>query len=187
MLVPSLRSITKTAEAPYPDMHSLAAQQYAPIQGRREFSPEELEVIERDKSRFLPKIWQSYQTPASRMLASPGKQTLGVGLGAGAIGAGAGGLLGARFFENSPYSVPVGATLGGLGVGGLAALLTYFSRKQSNENIEEIMRRLPPGATRRDILSDAVYQKDRDLAELRARERAQSARGAGILGAILSQ
>ena len=60
----------------------------------------------------------------------------------------------------------IGAGIGGLGLGGLAALLTYFGRKQRNEDVEDLMSRLPEGATRREMLSDPVYQRDLDRAHM---------------------
>jgi hypothetical protein len=54
----------------------------------------------------------------------------------------------------------LGALAGGLGGGGLAALLGYKTRQADNEGLVELMKRLPPNATVRDLLSDPVYNQD---------------------------
>lgn len=178
MLVPSLRRFTKIAEEPYPGFHSLATQQYAPIQGRRELGPEEEEEIAAGKSRWIPKIFKSYSTPASELMSSPGKGALMAGGIGGGVGALVGGMFGARMQGGGQAVLPdgfrpaAGAAIGGLGLGGLAALLEYYSRNKRNEDIEELMRRLPPGATRRDLLSDPAYQKDREMAQSRSNNQA---------------
>lgn len=179
MLVPSLRGITKSA-GPYPGFHSVATQQYAPVMGRREFDPEEEKEIEAGKRRWFPKIFKSYSTPASQLLSSPGKGALMAAVPGAAIGAGLGAMAGGalqpvteQIYGGSPSRpgdgkrMAYGAAVGGLGLGGLMALLAYYKRKQRNENVEELMGRLPPHATRRDILSDPAYQKDREMAQSR--------------------
>jgi len=79
----------------------------------------------------------------------------------GALGGAGGALLGSGFGK-ATGNQEVGALLGGLGGGGIAALISYLKRKQENSNIEEIMRRLPRGATLRDYEADPLVQKDMD-------------------------
>lgn len=136
--------------SPYKGMGSLAFQQYAPISKRREFNPSEQDEIEAGESKVVPKIWQSYQTPMWQLLSSPAK----AGLISGIPGAVAGGALG--YLAGGGQ----GATIGAASGGALTGFLGYFSRKQRNENIKELMRRLPPHATKRDMLSDPAYQAD---------------------------
>ena len=49
-----------------------------------------------------------------------------------------------------------GALIGAL----LAGLPSYFSRKAKNEDIKDLMTRMPRGATKRDMLTDPAYQAD---------------------------
>lgn len=159
-LLDKAESAIKSAEGPY-GMSNIGVQSYVPVQKKRKKeSPEEQANIERGLSKWLPKIWQSYSTPAWQMLASPGKQSLLTGLGGGGLGALIGAGLGSKISRRDPGATGVGAGIGG-GAGALiAGLLGYFARRQENENILEILKRLPPGATKRDILSDPAYQAD---------------------------
>jgi hypothetical protein len=50
--------------------------------------------------------------------------------------------------------------VGGLGAGGLAALIGYKARAAANQDVEDMMRRNAPGATKRDLLTDPVYRED---------------------------
>ena len=152
---------TKTASSssPYPGMSQHAVYDYAPVSGTRELDDQEKKDVEKGKSRWLPKIFQSYKTRPHEMMASPGKQSLLALLGGGLLGAGAMGGLTSRATGNPSDSV-IGAA-GGAALGGpLAALLTYFGRRASNEDIEDLMSRVPKGSTKRDILTDPVYQAD---------------------------
>jgi hypothetical protein len=142
----------KTAkEKPY-GTPQFGAQQYLPINERREFEPEEQERIEKGKDRWIPRIFQSYATDPAETMASPTKQGLLTGL----LGAGAGGI-GGLALGGLPGGL-IGAGLGGV-VGGVGGA---WSRQAENESIEELMRRLPPGARMRDIMSDPVFQRDAD-------------------------
>lgn len=136
--------------SPYKGMGSLAFQQFAPIAKRRNFSPAEQEDIAAGESKIIPKIWQSYETPMYQLLASPAK----TGIMSSVPGALAGGALGYLAGGRE------GAGIGAVGGGALTGFLGYFSRRQRNENIKELMRRLPPHATKRDMLSDPAYQAD---------------------------
>jgi hypothetical protein len=152
---------------PYQGMSSLAVQQYAPIGSRREFTPEEEEEIHKGESRWIPRIFQSYGTPASELMSSPARGALLYGLGGAglggllgtALGAGAaGGPLESGLRESSlPYLMGLAGALGG---GGIGALGGYFGRSANNEGIKELMRRLPPHSTKRDLLADPAYQQD---------------------------
>lgn len=42
----------------------------------------------------------------------------------------------------------------------LFGTLGFINRRQSNENILDLMSRLPEASTKRDLLSDPVYQAD---------------------------
>lgn len=63
----------------------------------------------------------------------------------------------------------------GLGAGGLiGALLAYHARKAENATLEERMRRLPEGANRRDMKSDPVVQAEMNRAATLAAARIQA-------------
>jgi hypothetical protein len=171
------------------DLQQLGVQQYAPLGPGRDFSEEEEKSISEEKTHWLPKIFQSYQTPIPELLASPGKQSVGAGLLGGGLGALLGGAAGASMQGGGQAGLPdgyrmaAGAAAGGLGLGGIMALLQYYTRKKKNEDIEELMRRLPEGAVRRDMLADPVYQKDLDR-KSQAAERAadRQARRQDLMG-----
>ena len=151
-------------------IENVGVQQFVPLSDRREFSDKEKEDIDREKSHLLPKIFKSYKTPAVELLSSPGKQSLLAALLGGGLGAAGGALAGMDrgLYGGGEFGTgsAIGAGIGGLGLGGLAALLTYFGRKQRNEDVEDLMSRLPEGATRREMLSDPVYQRDLDRAHM---------------------
>lgn len=140
-------SVNKQADSGMPD-----------VSAHRELSPHEEEALEAGKSRWLPRIFQSYGTPIPDLMASPLKTGLIFGLPAGIIGAGLGSAIGGAA-SGKNYS-STGALLGGLGAGGLAALAAGMDREAKNEGLEELMRRMPEGAAKRDLLADPQYQAD---------------------------
>lgn len=133
-------------------------QMYSPQENRRELTPKEQSAVSAGQSQWIPRIFQNYSTPVPEMMSSPGKGALLYGAGGAALG----GLAG-----NAMAPGGWGAGLGALGGGGLAALLGYFSRQSDNQGMEELMRRLPQNATKRDLLADPAYQADLDRQELR--------------------
>ena len=151
----------------YPGLSGHAVYGYTPVGARRDFDPAEKQEVEEGLSSWWPQIFQSYGTPAHRLLASPGKQALLYGLLGAVPGALGGAALGGAM-TNSPPASPgaaplVGAGVGALGTGGLTALLGYLMRDQSNEGWLELMRRTPQHSpTKRDLLSDPVYQAEED-------------------------
>lgn len=148
-------AFSKSAEAPGDyNIQNFGTQQYLPVQNVRDFSPQEAASIRSRESRLLPKIWQSYGTPIPELLANPGKQGLAGALAGGLTGASAGALLG-----GSAHAGKGALVGGGLGAS-LLGSLAYFSRRKQNEDIKELMRRLPQGATKRDMFSDPAYQAD---------------------------
>ena len=151
--------------SPYPGMGALAFQQFAPIARRRQLTTEEQGNVAKGQRKFIPKIWQSYQTPMWQLLSSPAKSSLMAGLPAAAIG----GALGGAVAHNTGTGAALGAAVAGIPT----AVLAYYARKRQNEDILELMRRLPEGATKRDMLSDPAVQADLErMARLRAAELA---------------
>jgi len=138
--------------AQYKGIKSIGLQSYMPLQKRRKFTKTEEQQIDEHSNSLLPKIWRSKQTPLYELLASPEKTGIGV-VGAGAmLGGGVGSLGGTK------------GSIVGSGIGAAAAtipaILAYYRRKQLNEDIMEQLRRLPEGATMRDMEADPAYQAD---------------------------
>ena len=168
----ALTKESKERKKPY-GMPQFGTQQFLPIDTRREFTPEEQARVDEGQSRWLPRIFTSYATDPAETMASPTKQGLLTAL----LGAGVGGLAGAHLggmagggnnrLEGAGVGGLIGAGLGGL-VGGVGGM---WNRQAENDSTEELMRRLPPGARMRDIMSDPVFQRDTD----RTQNAAQSA------------
>lgn len=132
-------------------------QQFMGQNPRRELSEDETKAVEDRKRSLLPTFFPNYSDSPAAKIYSP----LMPALAMGALGGGAGALAGAGIGK-AKGNQEMGALIGGLGVGGVAALLSYLKRKQENANIEEIMRRLPRGATLRDYEADPLIQKNQD-------------------------
>lgn len=142
-----------------------------PVGERRDvLEPDEEAEVAAGKSQWFPKIIQHDDTPIPSMLASPGKHSVLTGLmgalGGGAIGAGL--AYGAtKLFPDKVPQVSGGAegmmirsgirgALGGaLGFGALG----YKNQDARNAHIEEGMRRLPPGATKRDFNNEEMLTR----------------------------
>ena len=134
----------------------VALQQYMPLVPRRaQLTPNEDEQIETNKRNWFPTVFTSMADSPAADMHSPGKGALMAGLGAGALAGG-----GAHFLGASPSTSAGVGTVGGL----LAALAAYHATSAGNAGIEEMMRRIPPDGTRRDMEADPVLQagKDRD-------------------------
>lgn len=131
-------------------------QQFMGQNPRREFSEEETKKVEERKRSLLPTFFPNYSDSPAVNMYSPALPTIGAGLG----GAGIGALLGKALAGEG--NKELGAAGGALGLGGALALLAYLKRNQENADIEEIMRRLPRGATLRDYEADPLVQKNQD-------------------------
>lgn len=131
------------------------------MSAHRLLGEDEETALEAGKSRWLPRIFQSYGTPVPELMASPAKTGLIFGVPAGLLGAGLGSAIGgaAQGPSGKGYA-GLGALVGGLGAGGLAAVAAGMDREAKNEGLEELMRRMPEGAAKRDLLSDPQYQSD---------------------------
>lgn len=140
-----------------PGYTGVAHQQFMPQYARRELTKDELADVEANKGQIIPKIFTSLADRPSVDLASPGWSALG----AGSVGA----LLGAGATANASTT---GRAIGTALPAAVAAAIAYHARKAKNDSIVEQIRRLPRGATRRDILADPLVQRDRELAAYRA-------------------
>lgn len=150
----------------YADFSRHNVQSLLPISERRELSPEENREIRHGDEQWIPKIFESLNdSPAVRM-ANPGAQAA---LWGGGIGLPAAALIG-----SATDSAPAGL-VGGAALGGLASLLAFYRRRQKNEDIREIMQRLPEGANLRDFEADPIMAERRMAALMR-----QQNTGAGL-------
>lgn len=138
--------------SPY-GIRQIGTQQYLPIQAKRQLTQLDHAEVQRGLSQWWPTVFQSYATPLYKMLASPVKSGLLGGLFAG-------GLTGLYMGIMKAGGKATAIMAGGLAL--LTGVISYFGRQQSNENVLDLMQRLPEGATKRDMLSDPVYQKDLD-------------------------
>jgi hypothetical protein len=141
-------------------------QQYLPLGPTRKLSPSEEETIEEEEQKIIPRIFTANSDNPAVDMSSPGwtaALTGGLGAMSGSMfGAAAGHGIG----RGSSTGTALGAILGALGGGALLGLPGYFSRKAKNNTIKDFIRRLPRGATRRDVMADPVYQRDQDRAAL---------------------
>ena len=150
-----------------------ALQSWLPVQKARQLSAEEEAEIAEAQNKILPRIFKSEADPISEDMASPwllGGATSGA-LAGGAVGTLLGRLIDAGRDKDDAWATGLGLLLGGVGGGGLG----YIKRKRKNETLRDRMRRLPEGATRRDMMSDPVYQREIDRRMLR--EYADSDKG----------
>jgi hypothetical protein len=132
-------------------------QQFMGQNPRRELSEEETKAVEKRKGALLPYFFPNYSDSPAVKMYSPLMPTLAMG----ALGGAGGSLLG-KVIGKATGNEDAGTLVGGAGGAGLAALIAYLKRKQENANVEEIMRRLPRGATLRDYEADPLVQKDMD-------------------------
>jgi hypothetical protein len=167
--------IVKTAQT-----YRVDNQSFLPVGERRNLTAAEEQEIAEAQSKILPKIFDTYADKITEDMSSPmwsgvGAGTLGAGLG-GILGAGLGSALGPLGFGGGGL---LGASIGGLGAGALG----YWGRDAENQKLLELMRRLPEGAVRRDMLSDSVYQRDQDRVEQARADRNNKA----LMLALLSK
>ena len=154
-------------------------QSYLPINEKRELDKSEEKEIKKNLRNIWPKIGAGYSTPIPELLASPIWSAIG-----GAIVTGLSiGLLSAIccFRKALPLFI------GGSAIGAIFGAFTGFiSRREQNENILDIMKRLPPNSTKRDLLSDPVYQKDRELAYMRCANTGSDIFTGVMLGSMIN-
>lgn len=148
----------------YGGVKNYGIQRYLPILSKRELTKPEKKDIQHGLNQWFPRVGAGYSTPITQLLASPIKNSVLLG---GILGGLAAAMplirVTAAIAASKPLRVPLlcAAVLGSV-LGGIGSILGYFRRRQQNENILELMQRLPPNATKRDMLSDPVYQADLD-------------------------
>ncbi len=143
--------VAKTANA------AVTVHQGPTMASRRQLSANETADLAKNQENWFPTILRSQATPLAELTSSPGRGAVLGGLGGAALG----GVVGANLSQHTPaegYGGLIGAGIGALG-GGLAE---YIRRTIGNADVEETMRRLPEGATRRDMVIDPYQQVMRD-------------------------
>lgn len=151
----------------------ISQQTRLPLGGRRELTPEEQESVERHKARMLPHLFPSWaDKPEVEMYSPTTSGVLGAGTGAlvSLVPTALTSSLAAAYNQSrsatggNPSTLEKGLVsllgLSPLILGtGLGGLLGYKQRESRNDTIEDIKRRFPEGATRRDVMSDPLYEK----------------------------
>lgn len=160
----------------------LQHQMYAPLMERRELSPEEEAMVAEEEGKWIPKIFKSDADSPAVASSNPKVTAALAGLLGGGAGATVGGLVGADMAQGTDLGEAgggaLGALVGGLPLGALTALIAYKLKDRGNKDRREMLRRLPEGATRRDMKADPVYQADASRRALAA----AAAYGGGGMG-----
>ena len=136
--------------------NQVGVQRYMPLSSmKRPFSEAENAEIKKGEDQWIPTIGNNYSTPIPSLLASPTK----AGLMSGAL---LGGIVGitTRILASGSSNLALKVIIGTLIGGGIGAFTGFIHRKQKNGDMLDLMQRLPEGATKRDMLSDPVYQSD---------------------------
>ena len=125
---------------------------------RESFTPDEEQQIDEKSNRWMPDIVQTDSTPIPNMMSSPKKQGILAALLAGIPAAGVGYMASPAGYKG--IAAGVGGGLAGL----LAGLARWHGQNKEHSHIQEVMRRLPSGATKRDydieeMLSDALAHR----------------------------
>jgi len=148
--------------AAYEDFQRHNVQSMLPISERRNLSLDERQQVNSGQAQWIPKIFESLSdSPAVRM-ANPTAQSALWGAGVG--------LPAAALVASGTDSPLAGMAVGGV-AGGLAALLAYHKRRQSNADIMEIMQRLPQDSNLRDFDADPLMAERRRAAMLQNAQR----------------
>lgn len=126
------------------------AERYSAPQTLRALTVTELAQVAKGKSQWLPKLFPSYTTPLWQVMASPAKIAFIKSVFYGLIGSSAG-----IFAKSGIVALLCGAVLAVLG-----GVLGYHGRLQRNENLEFMMRRMPEGAVKYNLLENPIVQAD---------------------------
>ena len=149
---------SKKTKAAY-NIPNIGFQTNLPVGERRDLSAQEQKELDAGLSGFWPKIMPGYNTKLPQMVADPVKVGAITGTGAAVTVGTIATLIGSKA---AVMGEPITATIGAV-VTGLAAIAGFvggfFSQRNQNENVQDMMHRLPEGATYRDMLSDNVYNQ----------------------------
>lgn len=144
----------KCADAqPVPGYLGVSTQHRLPTYERRqEFTPEEQALIDKNRRNVIPKIYKSRADSPAVDLASPVWSAVG-----GAIPGAVGGAL-TGYMVTDDKVKGMGGLLGLLIGAGILGTISGLRRNAQNKDIIENMRRIPPDGTRRDMMSDPLYE-----------------------------
>lgn len=166
-------SSTYSAPPPQPGMYAgvrnYGVQQYLPLMDQHALEKPDNKAVQKNLHNWWPKIGAGYRTPAPELLASEWKSGILGGAGAALMGAVGGAAIKAS--HRGRFAL-IGAAL----ATPFGAVTSFINRRQQNDNIIGVMEHSGPNVTKLDILSNPVYQKDRELAAMRS-----SGNGAGDL------
>ena len=136
-----------------------------PMEERRDnLEPEEEHEVSEGKEQWHAPIFQHEDTPIASLMASPAKHGLLTGI-AGAIGGGTvvGGLtyaLAKHYNILNPERLAIRGALHGALAGGVAFdAFGHHHQTEENAHLEESIRRLPPGSTKRDLDNENMLTK----------------------------
>lgn len=145
-----------TSGKPY-GIQSIAIRDDLPIAEQRQLSEQEQKKIQEGMESWWPKISPGFNSKPSELLADPGKVGVIQGAGLGALATGiTGALLSANGFTAGEGFL---TALIGIGSGVLGFMGGLFTQRQKNENVVDMMKRLPEGATLRDMMADPLYRE----------------------------
>jgi hypothetical protein len=146
----------KCADAqPVPGYLGVSTQRRLPTYERRqEFTPEEQALIDKNRRNVIPKIYKSRADSPAVDLASPVWSAVG-GAIPGAVG---GALAGYMATPGDNNAKGMGGLIGLLIGAGILGTISGLRRNAQNKDIIENMRRIPPDGTRRDMMSDPLYE-----------------------------
>jgi hypothetical protein len=135
-------------------IQNVGMQTTLPVSEKRPLTPQETVEIQRGLTQWWPRLFNSYATPVPQLLAAPAKSAVIGGVGLGLLG----GLVG---LTKAAGNRGIGLLLAA-GLGLVGAVIGYFGRRQRNENLVDIMQRLPGNypLTKRDLMSDKVFYED---------------------------
>ena len=148
----------------------------------RTLSTKEKTVIAAAQTRWMPTLYPVYSTPLIDLLASPLKYTL---LRAVPLLA----LLGVyvwfesrntkSLFRSTSLVLTIAGVLGAIFLAGM-----YVQQYRRNNNVVDMLRRLPQGATYYDYLQSPVVQGDMNRRALSSGSTAVAAGSGGLLGGM---
>ena len=152
------------------------------LSAERTLSPKEEAVLAAAQTRWMPTLYPVYSTPLVDLLASPLKYTLLRTVPVLAI-------VGLYVWYTTRHGKGVSSSLTLLlSVIGVFALIfivgMYIQQYRRNNNIVDMLRRLPRGATYYDYLKSPVVQGDMNRRALRSGSTAVAAGSGGLLGGM---
>lgn len=173
--------ITRCRGTPY--LLSLCLFTMSPkLSKERTLSPKEKHVIAAAQTRWMPTLYPVYSTPLIDLLASPLKYTL---LRAVPVLAIAGMYIGYTTRRGQGANSSLAMMLCVVGVFALIFLVgMYVQQYQRNNNVMDMLRRLPRGATYYDYLQSPVVQGDMNRRALGSGSTVIAAGSGGVLGGM---